>query len=453
MPKTTPDDVTLERFVQGKLSRRENLKIAWHLFNSPESRLRVEELGGGKVLQSLFKDLEIPDAEPAPSYERAFSFSRSTLEVQGETRDRDLMRAPKLFAELMRHPVSRQRKLIERTWRFKNYVFAEFLLDQAQGYFFNDPARSEDLAELALAVGQQLEGTHYGPALVNDLKAKAWGYLANARRIGSEFRGADDALAEAYEHLEKGTDDPLLKARILSFDCLLRGDQRDFERGFQRIDEALQIYREAGEKHMEGRALLTKAHLLETNNEAEEAIEVLQSALGLVDLEREPRLAGLIKQNLANYLTQIGEYKQAAKLLPELRKLADQHNNSLDLLRTRALEARVAVGLKKWKEAEKALIEVRDGFVKSDICYDAAVISLDLALVYAQQGRTADMKKLAQEMIPIFKSRDIHREAHAALIIFQQAVQAEEASLHLLEEIAGYLKQARNNPELQYKAS
>ncbi len=453
MPKTTPDDKTLERFVQGKLSRRENLKVAWHLYNSAASRKRVEELGGEAILANLFKDMEVADSQEEPTYDRAFSLSRSTLEVQGETRDRDRLRAPKLFAELMRHPVSRQRKLLERTWRFKNYVFGEFLLEQSFENMFDDPARAEDLAELALVVAHQLEGTHYGPALVNDLKAKAWAFLSNAQRAGSDLRSADESMKKAHTHLAEGTDDPLLRARIVVLESQLRSDQRKFKNAFALIDEALAIYREAGEDHWTGRTLLTQANILDTANEQEKAIKVLNSALTLVDTEREPRLSFMIQQNLAAYLAHLGKYGEAAKLLPAIRQSALELGDSLLPLRLRYLEAKIAAGQRKWKEAERAYIEARDTFADSGMGYDAALVSLDLALMYAQRGRTSEVKQLASEMVSIFKSRDVHREAHAALLVFQKAAAAEKANLKMLEGIAGYLKQARNNPELQYKAS
>ena len=117
MPKTHPDEKMLEKFGRGKLTRRENMKVSWHLFNCAACRSEVERLApeGSGLLGDLFAGLKPLDVADNPAYDRAFSFGQSTLEVRGEARDRDRARAPKLFAELMRHPVSRQRSLIERT--------------------------------------------------------------------------------------------------------------------------------------------------------------------------------------------------------------------------------------------------------------------------------------------------------------------------------------------------
>jgi len=54
-------------------------------------------------------------------------------------------------------------------------------------------------------------------------------------------------------------------------------------------------------------------------------------------------------------------------------------------------------------------------------------------------------------MVPIFQSKEVHREAIAALTIFRQAVEREQATAQLAQEILAYLRKARHNPELQFE--
>ena len=54
-------------------------------------------------------------------------------------------------------------------------------------------------------------------------------------------------------------------------------------------------------------------------------------------------------------------------------------------------------------------------------------------------------------MYPIFRSQDIHREAVAALLLFERAVAAETATAALAHDVARYLTRARNNPYLRYE--
>lgn len=453
MPKTHPDEKALEKFSRGKLSRRENLKVAWHLFNCAACREQVEGFGGDALLGDLFEGLKPLDIADNPTYDRAFSYGQSSLEVRGEARDRDRARAPKLFTELMRHPVSRQRALIQRTWRFKNYVFGEYLLEQSYQSVFDEPSRAEDLAELALSVAKQLEGSHYGPALINDLKARAWAYVANARRVANDFAGAAEAMTEAKKWLGQGTDDILLKARLLALEGTLRREQRRFDEAHQRFDEALEIYREAGESHWENRTLVSVAHAYHDAGEPDKSIQLLKKVIPALDAEREPRLLFVAKQNLLTNLVEGEQYEEAKKLLPETQRLAQEVGSQLDAVRVRWAAGKVARGLGRLDEAEKTFNAVRDEFVERSLSYDAALSCLDLAALYAEQGRTGEMKKLAEEMLPIFNSRGVHREATAALLVFHQAARAESATVKLVREISSYLQEARKNPELQFKGA
>jgi tetratricopeptide (TPR) repeat protein len=452
MPKTHPDEKLLEKFARGKLSRRDNIKVSWHLYNCAPCRKEVERMvpPGSALLESLFGGLQPQESVESPSYDRAFSFGQSTLEVRGEARDRDRSRAPRLYAELMRHPVSRQRSLIERTWRFKNYVFGEYLLEQSQQAAVDDPARGEDLAHLGLVVAEQLEGTHYGAALVNDLKARAWAYIANSRRISSDYRGAEEAFQKAEEFLAEGTDDILLRARILDLKGSLRRDQNRFDESAELLEQALTIYRESGEEHWVGRTLISRAKLAEVAGDPEASLKLLQEASQLVDTEREPRLTWCLLSLQIGALKDAGRYEEARKRLPELRKASEAVGTAIDSLRTLWLEGQVALHLAKLEDAERIFTLTRNEFIEKSMGYDAALASLDLATVYTQQGKAAETKKLAEEMFHVFRSRDVHREATAALLVFENAAKAENATLKLVNDIANFLREARKNPALRY---
>jgi tetratricopeptide (TPR) repeat protein len=351
----------------------------------------------------------------------------------------------------MRHPVSRQQALIERTWRFKNYVFAEYLLEQSYQYLAQDPARAEDLARLALVIAEKLEGSHYGPALINDLKARAFAYLGNAQRVSMDLDEADQSLTQAEKNLQDGSGDPLLQARLLSFLGSLRREQRRFDESEECLEKAESIYREAGEDHWLGHTLVTHAKLHYDAGDVEKAIGLYEKALDLIDQKADPRLEFCLLMGLAGAHQEQSDYDQASKLLAKANKLAEAQSNALDALRLRWIQGKVAYGQGKLEQAESSFDAVRSDFMDRDLDYEAALVSLDTAQVYAQQGRTAEMKQLAEAMLPIFRSRNIHREATAALLVFQKAALAEKASLKMVQEIASYLREARDNPQLRYK--
>ncbi len=82
--------------------------------------------------------------------------------------------------------------------------------------------------------------------------------------------------------------------------------------------------------------------------------------------------------------------------------------------------------------------------------YDAAMVTMELVLLYLRQDRTADVKRAAEEMVPIFHAQDVHREALAALVLFQDAARREELTVRKVHEIAAYLREARGNPGLRF---
>ena len=54
-------------------------------------------------------------------------------------------------------------------------------------------------------------------------------------------------------------------------------------------------------------------------------------------------------------------------------------------------------------------------------------------------------------MLPVFRSREIHREAGAALLLFVEAARAEQLTATFLRELTRYLEAARNNRELVFR--
>jgi hypothetical protein len=56
-------------------------------------------------------------------------------------------------------------------------------------------------------------------------------------------------------------------------------------------------------------------------------------------------------------------------------------------------------------------------------------------------------------MIPIFQSQEIHREALAALAVFQAAAALDSATIELARDVAAFLVRARLNPDLRFRTS
>ena len=244
---------------------------------------------------------------------------------------------------------------------------------------------------------------------------------------------------------------PLDEALLLELKAPLRRVQGRYDEALELLAEAIAIYREVNEPHLQGRALMVKGLVLRYQGNLEGAADCFRTSLFLLDGLRDPRLLVTAQYNLIGCLEAAGHGAEAATLIPEARALMEQAGTRSDLIRLRWTEGRVSVLLGRLAEAEAALLEVRESFVADARAFDAAQVSLDLAALYLRQGRSEETRLLAAELIPIFQSRDIYREALAAVIVFQQAAAMEQLTASLVEEIAAYLERARGNPELRFR--
>jgi tetratricopeptide (TPR) repeat protein len=334
--------------------------------------------------------------------------------------------------------------------RFHAIKLCDLLLKRSREAWFRDPARGVELARLAVEIAGWLDVGYYGEALVEEERALAWAYLGNALRISSDLRSAEEALLRALEHYRRGGEDALTGAQVFSFMASLRTSQARFGEAAELLDQAIVVYRQARDRHLEGKALIKKGIAFGLGGRPAEAIRLIQRGLLRVDVADEPQLLVSARHNLIWFLNESGRHEEASGVLDKTRGLYRILGEPTHLIRLRWLEGRISRDLGRLDQAEAALREARDGFVERGIGFDAAIVSLDLATVYLQQGKTGELKRLAAEMVPVFESRDVHQEALAALLLFRQAAEAEEVTLGLLEKIAGYLQRARQNPELRF---
>ena len=123
-----------------------------------------------------------------------------------------------------------------------------------------------------------------------------------------------------------------------------------------------------------------------------------------------------------------------------------------DLIKVLWLEASCAAQLDRGAEALVKLEQVRRALEVKKKPYDAALASLDIALLYRNEARFAEIETLADEMLVIFSAQKVHREAIAAVILFKEAAKKKEVTSELVRRLQSYLKEARNDPQLRFEA-
>jgi tetratricopeptide (TPR) repeat protein len=352
---------------------------------------------------------------------------------------REQAEAPALAGELLLHPPDRRAALIGEE-RFRSLGLAQLLFERSREAGFDDGYRAAELAELALALIDRLDGELYGARLLEDARGHGCALLASARRIVSDLRGADEAFARGEEHLARGTGDRLTRAFLLHRKASLRRAQRRFAEAAALLDSTISIYLRAGDLQQAGTAIINLAIVCERTGDDERALAELRRAAELIDPEADPRLDLDVRHNLIAVLSKSGRYLEAQSLLAKSGELYRRHGSVAQNLRRLWICGEIARGVGELGEAEALFRRVREGFIELGIGYDVALVSLDLAGVCAQRGETAEVKRLAEEIVPIFLSRDVQPEAFVAIKLFQQAAAAERATVEMVDRVAHLLR-------------
>ncbi len=325
------------------------------------------------------------------------------------------------------------------------------LLNEARKHI---PAQVPKVYELAEAAEEVLFRTpncvgYYGAM------ARSRAFRANALQALGKLLEAEEKIENARSlMMNEAAPASTIDAEVDWFEGALRMDQRRFAEAEGLLLRAAVRFHRAGESVEAARPLLTLGAMYHHNQETAKAIEVTESALRDLCPKAEPRLYLAGRHNLALFLTDLGRLEEAERLLVTDEELYQRFTDPWTRLRLSWLRGKIAFGTSRLEEAEQAFLAARAGFVKQGIGYDTAMLSLDLALVYLQQGRTPEVRELAEEMHTLFEAEDIHREAVAALLLFQEAVRqeaAEAATVELVQDLASYLKRARGKPEMRFR--
>ena len=369
--------------------------------------------------------------------------------------------ALELLAELRPYRFEDQLHLIRAYRRFLDGSLCELLCRESVRLTTVAPDRAVESAELAVVIADLLkDGGSLDCRRIYQLRGYAWAHDGNARRVLGDLRNADESFTIAESWWEAGVAgvgdlfgyEPL----ILDHKASLRIAQRRFPEAFEMLDRIFAIHmdtcrEELRDCHLAGRALIKKAIGYAEMGEPERAIQFLHEAEGLVDARRDPRLFLCLRHNLLCSLTNVEQYGEALLMLPEIEALCRELGNPLDLLHVRWSAGRIAAGVGRVEEARELFQELRQEFAARGLGYDAALITLDLAALYAQAGALAEVKKLSLEIAQIFRAQDIPREALAALLFFQKAVERERATAQLTREIGAFLEQLRSDPGLRFE--
>jgi len=351
----------------------------------------------------------------------------------------ELPRAESMLEEIQSLTFEEQVTRVLEDLPLRQWGFCQRLLDVARRAWRDDPRLAYDRSLLAVMVAERLNPEDYHPRWIADLQAKAHAYLANALRILGRFGDAEEELLLAEERLVDGVGSGLAEARVLSLRVSLLNDQYRYREALVLLGEVERLYRWLKEPVEVARACLKRAVVLEAldrpGEAARECEEVAEEMAELAVAERPAeeaaRLATLALQNGVYFRLRAGDVERARALFDALPPAEGRTSR----LCREWVEGSLLREEQRLGEARTVYERARHGFADAGLHYDAALVSLDLALAAYQEGRTGEVRRMAEEASVLLTRAAAKHEAFAALRMLLLALEGETLTLAMLGRV------------------
>jgi len=399
----------------------------------PEERLeRLVYLAGGA------RDRRTELETAAGEYDYSPAFARAENAISEFLADPPPPEEPTeaLLSLLDRAARDEHEALIAADPRFTNPQLARRLLERSHRARYDDLRSMLHWAAIARLIAERCTADDTGSqAKLEDLRTRAWGQFGNALRVAGQLSEAEKAMLRARRHLEAGTHDPLVRARLFEQIASLHTFQRDFGEAIALLQQAADVYREIGESHSLARALVHEAIAHIYAGQAENAVSILNRAIPLIDHESDPHLLLAACHNIVRCYIDLDQPEQALSLYLDAKELYSEFKDALILLRAAWQQGQLLRDMGHLHAAETTLLDARAGFLERDLQYEVAVVSLDLASVYVRLGSIAELKQTIAETVPIFRALRVDRELLGSLLQLQKVADQEIQALELIRKM------------------
>ncbi len=315
------------------------------------------------------------------------------------------------------------RELLRRR-RYWTPVFLRLFLDHVEEVRFRDPRAGLKLAKfgpkLALLVPEA--GGVEGRREHRENLLRAHAVLGSAYRIAGDVAGAESEYRLAQQIADSEAVSPVFRADLSKGIATLRACQKRFSEALDLVDAAEGAYREAGDRRNLADVQAVRGYVLNESLQFAAAIPCHGQALSLaLELQREKpadpadvaalaRVVEAARANMAYAVSEVpslhavsekrGVYGVATEALKyigaaydELRGRRNSHTRHL----LQWTEGRIYLRMGRLDRAEKRFNVARRGFVRLELPWELALVSLDLAALYRAGEGSGELGALAAD--------------------------------------------------------
>ncbi len=335
---------------------------------------------------------------------------------------------------------------VERALESRSYWdpgFFGLFLEYTEELIFREPQAGLEVAQVAIRLVHSLpEGqTPKSRREHRTRLVRAYAVVGSACRVTRRLDSAEEQFRTAAR-LCRGAGVPrAARAELCWRRAELCADQKRYDEALKLTSDALRLYRAAGDLQGAGVALAIRGMVYALDRCFAEAVATLSEALGTYRLP--PRAEYSATHNLGCALSEADN--------PDLA-LAENHlhrakqmlgpRRSVQKSRLHWLEGMIFLrrGSAFVERGEQRLRKALAGFLKFQVPYEIALVSLDLSALLRFQKRWLELEELAADTCRRFQELREDGEALAALKLWLDAVRSRSLSEELISEVKSTLE-------------
>ncbi|MFP3938823.1 MAG: hypothetical protein ACOC7L_01825 [Acidobacteriota bacterium] len=328
--------------------------------------------------------------------------------------------------------------------RFANRVLGEKIVAEARACLPDDPKGSLAWARALQAIA------HAYPVPYSSHQVLALAFQGNAWRALGDFARARRLLTRA-RRVQQQDPDVEIHAELHSFFGSLYIDLRRLDEAAQELEQAAEVFRALRDDFRLAGVLMQLGTLHGHRDDLPAALRADRQALALLAPDEHRSLYLSARLNYAFHLQMSGRIEeaqdQADSEYPASLEEADEHTR----IRFEYLQARLAADFGKPAVAEGRFLRVLDEFVRQRHGFNAAIVCLELAVLYYTEGRLDEVHNVAGQALELFQAYETHREAQAALRLVRDAALSRTLTTEALRRVASFLRDARADPTARFQ--
>jgi tetratricopeptide (TPR) repeat protein len=327
---------------------------------------------------------------------------------------------------------------------FKHF---HFLVEKAKYEGRVDRKRGVELAHSALDALNLVES--WTGEVYTDERTFGYAVIGNHHRLDFDLEESDKWFRRATRLLPAALEEnPLLFAEVNQLRVSLLWWQRHVGEAIQLFNVVLPIIREHGSSELLARTLQLGGDIYLSTDHTDRAAPLFLEAVELARSIDDNYVVFSAHYNLTYLYAKTSQPAMAQAQYEEVKKL--RPTVQVSQFQIAYLKGLVYTVNGRYDAAEAWYLEAAEGFVAQGLGIFAAIASLELSLIYLQQGKEPKAFSTASNTIPIISQYSCHKEAISALALLQEAARAQCIDKAAVRKALHHLELIRRNPTAKF---